>query len=100
MRIEHELISKTLAFAFLYSLLFLVVAALLSLCPGVGVKAAFSGALTTLGNVGPGYGKLGPAFGFDWLNMPAKLLLSLTMIIGRLEIYSVLVLFCPSFWKR
>ena len=99
-RIENDLMRKTLTFGALYVMIFVAVSALLSLEPGIGVKEALSGSLTCLSNVGPGYGKLGPAFGFDWLSPYAKYLLSMTMIIGRLEIYSVLVIFCPSFWKR
>ena len=99
-RIEHDLIRKTLTFIILYVSIFVAVAAVLSLEKGVGVAEAFSGSLTCLSNVGPGYGNLGPAFGFDWLSPFSKYLLALTMIIGRLELYSVLVLFLPSFWKR
>jgi len=99
-RLDHDLIRKTMTFAVLYVFIFVIVSTLLSLETGVGVKASFSGALTCLSNVGPGYGQLGPAYGFDWLSPFSKYLLAMTMIIGRLELYSVLVLFCPSFWKR
>ena len=99
-RLDQDLVRKTLTFIVLYVLIFVAVSAVLSLEPGVGVKEACSGALTCLSNVGPGYGGLGPAFGFDWFSPFSKYLLAMTMIIGRLELYSVLVLFFPSFWKR
>ena len=50
--------------------------------------------------VGPGFGAVGPAGSYAWMSAPAKVLLSFAMILGRLEIYTLLVVFMPSFWKR
>lgn len=54
---------------------------------------------TCLGNVGPGIGEVGPVDNFSWISAPAKLLLSALMLLGRLEIFTILVLFTPFFWK-
>lgn len=65
---------------------------------GLDIESAIGATATSLGNVGPGIGKVGPMHNFAWLTDPAKLFLSLLMLIGRLEIFTVLVLFTPAFW--
>ena len=55
---------------------------------------------TCISNVGPGFGEVGPAVTYGWMSAPAKLLLSFAMVLGRLEIYTLLVIFLPSFWKH
>jgi trk system potassium uptake protein TrkH len=67
---------------------------------GLDLVTAFSGALTALTNVGPGLGNvIGPAGNFSSLSDTAKYLMSVGMIMGRLEIISVLVLLSPAFWQ-
>jgi trk system potassium uptake protein TrkH len=67
---------------------------------GLDLVTAFSGALTALTNVGPGLGNvIGPAGNFSSLSDTAKFLMSVGMIMGRLEIISVLVLLSPAFWQ-
>jgi trk system potassium uptake protein TrkH len=56
-------------------------------------------AIATLGNIGPGFGVVGPMNNFLPFSAPAKLYMVLLMWIGRLEILSVLVLFSPSYWR-
>jgi trk system potassium uptake protein len=53
-----------------------------------------------MSNIGPGIGMVGPAYDYGWCPPFVKLLLSFCMITGRLEIFTVLVLFLPSAWKR
>ena len=67
---------------------------------GVGFMEAFGITVSSLGNVGPGLGNCGPAY--SWNNLPdaAKWGCSFLMLIGRLELFSVLLLFSPSFWKK
>jgi len=52
-----------------------------------------------LGNVGPGLGGVGPVDNFGWLGDGAKLLSAFLMLLGRLELFTILVLFTPYFWK-
>lgn len=61
---------------------------------------AFTATLTCLSNVGPGLGSVGPVDTFDHLPALAKWLLSVCMLLGRLEIYAILVLFVPEFWRH
>ena len=66
----------------------------------VDLTTAFSAVLTSLSNVGPGFGGVGPVDNFGWLPAPVKLLLALTMLLGRLECYALLILLLPAFWRR
>jgi len=67
---------------------------------GIGLVDAFSASIACLGNIGPGLGAVGPAGNYAHLPLAAKWLLSAVMIVGRLEIYTVLVLLVPDFWRR
>ncbi len=73
---------------------------LLLMCMGVGLEEAFGLSVSSLGNVGPGLGAFGPAFSWSALPDLAKWLLSFMMLIGRLELFGVLLLLTPSFWER
>nr|WP_321445796.1 TrkH family potassium uptake protein [uncultured Cohaesibacter sp.] len=87
-----------MSFFFLYVLSFLVLGMLLQLT-GLDFVTALSGAGTAIANVGPGVGHIiGPAGNFEPLNDVAKWLLSFGMLLGRLELLTVLVLFLPRFW--
>jgi trk system potassium uptake protein TrkH len=67
---------------------------------GLDGVTAISGAATALANIGPGFGEIiGPAGNFSTLPDEAKWLLSITMLLGRLELISVFVLFTVSFWR-
>jgi trk system potassium uptake protein TrkH len=92
------------AFTAVYLLLFVLAAGLLSLDvarvdQGLSVLEAVSAAASTLGNVGPGFGALGPMGSYLGFSAPAKLFMALLMWVGRLEILPVLVLFTPEYWR-
>jgi len=53
-----------------------------------------------LGNIGPGWGKVGPVFNYAFFPDYIKWVLSLTMLIGRLEVYTITVLLTPMMWRR
>ncbi|MBR0460066.1 MAG: TrkH family potassium uptake protein, partial [Victivallales bacterium] len=98
-RISQALVGKTVAFVALYVSCFCVVAFLLAIVDGSPFDTACGAALTCLSNVGPGFGAVGPAGSFAGFSPFAKFLLTLTMIAGRLELYTILVLFNPAFWR-
>jgi trk system potassium uptake protein TrkH len=88
-----------MAFISMFGLSFALIAIALSAL-GLDYLTAMSGALTALANVGPGLGPLiGPAGSFSGLPDSAKWLLSFAMLIGRLELFTVLVLLTPRFWR-
>ena len=86
-------------FFFSYCLLLVAGTLLLSL-DNLGITTAFSAALTSLSNVGPGLDIIGPCDNFAPLSAFSKLVLSLLMLSGRLEILPLLVLLHPSAWRR
>ena len=67
---------------------------------GFDLLTAFTSALACLGNIGPGFGEVGPAENYSHIPALGKYILSLLMLIGRLELYTILVLFLPSFWRK
>ncbi|HPC74367.1 MAG TPA: potassium transporter TrkG [Syntrophales bacterium] len=67
---------------------------------GLDLISAFSAVATTLGNVGPGFGLVNPLSNFFEIPQAGKWILSFCMLLGRLEIFTVLVLFIPDFWKK
>ena len=81
-------------------MLMFLIAALLSL-DGVDIATGFTASISCLSNIGPGMTPaIGPAGSFAFFSAPAKLLLTLAMLMGRLEFYPILVLFSPRTWKR
>ena len=99
-KIGNTFINSIITFIFLYFFIFFVLAAILSL-NGLDFVTAISGSATAISNVGPGLGDIiGPNGNFSDLPNLSKLSLSLGMLLGRLELFAVLVLFFPSFWKN
>jgi trk system potassium uptake protein TrkH len=70
------------------------------MCIGLNFDDAYSVVISSLANVGPGIGMCGPAFSWDALPDAAKWLSIVYMLIGRLELFTVLLLFSPTFWKK
>jgi len=68
--------------------------------PNISYLSVFSAVQATLFNIGPGFEAVGPTENFHFLRSSTKVFLSLLMILGRLELYAVMVLFMPSVWKR
>ena len=99
-RVKDETVQATSQFAVLYFMLLLIFSLLLSL-DGIDFATAFTASLSCLSNVGPGMTEIiGPAGGFAFFSIRSKLLLTLAMLIGRLEIYPILLLFLPRTWRR
>ena len=96
--VPTSVVSKILAFMFLYLLLIFASFLVLSLT-GMTFDEAIGASITAISNVGPGLGSNGPAGNFAGLTDFAKFYMAMLMLIGRLEIFTVLSLFIPSFWK-
>ena len=98
--VDNKLISSIISFIYMYLVIFFIIAALLSLS-GLDFITAISGAATSISNVGPGLGSIiGPNGNFSSLPDISKWILTLGMILGRLELFAILVLFLPSFWRN
>ena len=99
-KINDTFIYSIITFIFLYFFIFFILAALLSV-NGLDFITAISGSASAISNVGPGLGDIiGPNGNFSNLPNFSKLSLSLGMLLGRLELFAVLVLFFPAFWKN
>lgn len=97
--IPDSVATSVMSFFFLFAACFALLAMLLGLT-GLDFITAVSGAATAIANVGPGLGEvIGPAGNFASLPDSAKLLLSLGMLLGRLELFTVLILLAPAFWR-
>jgi trk/ktr system potassium uptake protein len=98
--VSEDTLNVVLMFFAAFILLWGVLTVALTLT-GTDFTTAFSGILTALANVGPGFGDIiGPAGNFDTLPDSAKWILSFAMLLGRLEIFTVLVLLAPAFWRE
>ena len=98
--IDDKFMSSVISFIFLYVIIFFSLTAILSLT-GLDFVTSISGAATSISNVGPGLGDtIGPNGNFSSLENSSKWVLSLGMILGRLELFAILVLFIPSFWRK
>ncbi len=99
-RLNISVVQSVMGFFFLYMLSFAVLAALLG-STGMNFIAASSSAASAIANVGPGLGQqVGPSSNFGSLSDSAKWYMSIGMIIGRLELFTIFVLFMPSFWRK
>jgi trk system potassium uptake protein TrkH len=98
-KISDNFINSVIIFIFSYLFLFMILSILLSIT-GLDFLSAISGAATSISNVGPGLGEMiGPSGNFKDLSNVSKWILSFGMLLGRLELFAVLVLFFPSFWR-
>ena len=93
-------INRVLGFVLIYMTTCFVFQLLLTFFCDMDLLTALTGSVSYIGNVGPAFGMLGPDRTAAWMTPPAKLLMALEMLIGRLELYTVLIFFLPSFWKR
>ena len=99
-RVESETIRATYTFFSLYFILLLLFSLLLSF-DGTDIATCLTASLSCLSNVGPGMTEIiGPAGSFAFFTVRSKLLLALAMLLGRLEIYPILVLLSPRTWRR
>ena len=97
--VPEDVSTAVMGFLITYVLCFLMLSMLLGLL-GLDFVTAVSGAATAISNVGPGLGEIiGPAGNFSTLPDAAKWALSIAMLMGRLELFTVLILFAPSFWR-
>lgn len=98
--INEKAVASITSFFILYILLCGFIALVILMLEDISLESAVSAAAASITNVGPAFDEVGPANHYAHLESPTKIILSLAMIIGRLELYTVLVLLMPSFWKR
>jgi len=97
-RVKGEVIARVVGFVILYLMLCLAGALMLSFT-GVDLLTAIGASVASVGNVGPAFGDVGPTDNYGWMSSSGLGVLSFLMLVGRLEIYTVLLLFHPDLWK-
>jgi len=103
-RIDHhtvpqDVINNIFSFFLLYLALFVIGVILMSLL-GLDMLSSFGSVAATMGNIGPGLGSVGPVDNYAHISITGKWILSFLMLIGRLEIYPVIIFLVPVFWKK
>ncbi|AWH74419.1 potassium transporter [Dokdonia sp. Dokd-P16] len=97
--VDRSIIFNILAFFILYMLSWIIGASVLA-SMGLDFRTALGGAASALGNVGPAFGGLGPVDNYGWLPLAGKWWMAFLMLIGRLELFTVLILLTPFFWRN
>lgn len=97
--VHPNIMTGIMAFAILFMIVFTIGSVIMTLFTE-DIITACSAVITSMSNVGPGFGSIGPMYSFAHLNDFAKIFLALLMLVGRLEVFTVLVLFTKSFWKK
>ncbi|MBD3336182.1 MAG: TrkH family potassium uptake protein [Candidatus Eisenbacteria bacterium] len=97
--LSDDLVREILAFFVLFIAIFLVSSLALA-AMGIDLVSSISGVAASLGNVGPALGGLGAGETYAAVPAAGKILLTICMLLGRLEVYTILVLFSPAFWRR
>lgn len=96
--VTGRILTHIIIFLLLYLILF-VIGSIVVAALGLDFMTAIGAVATSLGNVGPGIGGVGPVDNFAWLSSEIKLVLTMLMLLGRLELFTILVLFTPYFWR-
>lgn len=97
--VSDEVLHSIWGYFMLYLGLFILCSFLLA-AMGVDVVTSFAAVAATIGNIGPGLGSVGPMDNYAHIPVLGKWVLILCMLLGRLEIYTVLILFVPEFWRK
>ena len=99
-RIIHEQhIRRVMSYLVIYVIILIISCAAMTMFMDFDMTTAFGAIVSSFGNTGPALGELGPAGNFAAISAPAKWLLSFLMLVGRLEIFTVLFLFMPKAWR-
>ena len=96
--IDDEIVRSTLGFYLFYILIFALCALVVSM-NGLDIVSSLAISASSIGNIGPGLGIIGPTSNWASLNDPTKYLATFCMLLGRLEIFTVLILFSRTYWK-
>ena len=97
--VSEQVLLAVLGFSFMYMVSLVTLTLVLS-ASGLDIVTAFSAVVACINNTGPGLGAVGPASNYQGLNDFQVWVLSFTMILGRLEIFTLLVVLTPAFWRR
>lgn len=97
--VSQDVLFKVMAFFLFYLLIFFGGTIVMSLF-GMNFETAVGSTIATLGNIGPGIGMVGPVDNYAFIPDAGKWFLSFLMLLGRLELFTIIILLSPSFWKK
>jgi len=97
--VSQSIIFNVMAFFLIYVLTFAAGTIILSLM-GYDFETSIGGTIASLGNIGPGIGGVGPIENYSFFSPIAKWFLSFLMLLGRLELFTILIVLSPAFWKQ
>jgi trk system potassium uptake protein TrkH len=97
--INQDITFNILAFIMIYFLVFIIGALIMSLI-GVDFTTALGSVASTLGNIGPGIGYVSPSYSFSAIPTVGKWFLSFFMLLGRLELFTIMIILTPYFWRK
>ena len=97
--VSEDVMRNITGFFFLYIFIFIISSFIMTIL-GLDIVSAMASVAATLGNVGPGLGLVGPVQTYAFIPPLGKIVLTLCMLLGRLEIYTVLILVIPEFWRK
>ncbi|TNF43010.1 MAG: TrkH family potassium uptake protein [Bacteroidetes bacterium] len=97
--VDSKIVTNILAFFVIYFMIF-GISTIIFMLFEPDFETSMGAVATSLGNIGPGLGSVGPAESFSHIHPAGKWFLSFLMLLGRLELFTILVLFSPSFWKQ
>lgn len=97
--VSEDVMRNITGFFFLYIFVFVISSFIMTIL-GLDIVSAMASVAATLGNVGPGLGLVGPVQSYAVIPPLGKIVLTLCMLLGRLEIYTVLILIVPEFWRK
>ena len=97
--VEHTVVRAVNVYMAAYIVIYVISILIISL-DNMDYTTNFTAVVATLNNIGPGLAKVGPTQNFSIFSTFSKIILSLDMLIGRLEIFPILVLFSPSAWRK
>jgi len=98
-KVSEEIVNNTIGFYLFYIFIF-VFSSIIFACLGLNFNTALSVSASAIGNIGPGLGDIGPSSNWAYIGTPAKILASFLMLLGRLEIFTVMLLFSGGFSKK
>jgi trk system potassium uptake protein TrkH len=97
--IERDVVGNVVGFFILYMFIFAMGVFMMSTM-GLDMRSSFGAVAATLNNIGPGLGSVGPTDNYAHIPSSGKWLLTVLMLMGRLEVYTVIILLSPSYWKK
>lgn len=97
--VSQQLIFNVMAFFLIYIIIFSAGTLFISMF-GYSFQTSIGAAIATLGNIGPGIGNVGPVDNYAFFAIPVKWFLSFLMLLGRLELFTILIVISPAFWRR